>query len=156
MSGDSQVNSQHWNFGPAIFAWLLPGWGHWLVGERCRAMCLAGGIGLLWLVGLLIGGVSVIDRQAHPAWFCAQMLTAPSIAIDYLANRWVGTSLMAQRHDDRKDTGHPPSFGRVREQGILYTSLAGLLNLLSVVDVVYRQHQPRKNPNAGVSTKPRS
>ena len=38
---------------------------------------------------------------------------------------------------------YEPSFGHVYEQGMLYTLLAGLLNLLAILDVAYRHPEPR-------------
>jgi len=34
---------------------------------------------------------------------------------------------------------YEPSFGHIKEQGVLYTALAGLLNLLAILDVAYRE-----------------
>ena len=50
-----------WNPAAAFFTWLLPGLGHWMLGHRRRAVILGGAILLLWLGGLLIGGIGVID-----------------------------------------------------------------------------------------------
>jgi len=124
--------TMQWSLGSTFFAWLLPGLGHWLLGERQRAAILAGSIGGLWIAGLLIGGIGVIDRKAHPAWFVGQILTAPSLAIQYANGQ-------LDHMQDRQVPAHQPSFGRVREQGILYTALAGLLNLLTIIDVASRR-----------------
>ncbi len=125
-----------WNPSAALFAWLLPGLGHVLRGERHRGFVLAVTIGGLWLTGLLIGGVGVVDRKAHPFWFMGQCLVAPSIAVEQASLRVQA----AQRV--REINGEPdlfvPSLGRVHEQGVLFVALAGLLNLLAVIDVLYR------------------
>lgn len=135
---DSVAN---WHFSAAVAAWLVPGLGHWVRGERARACILLVSIMWLWVAGLMIGGVSVCDRRQHPAWFLGQMLVAPSWGVDYY-NRWLMArsgypSLPDRPHD------YEPSYGHVNEQGILYTSLAGLLNLLAIIDVVYRDPQRR-------------
>ncbi len=124
-----------WNPSAAVAAWLLPGLGHYFLGERRRGLILACSIGAVWLGGLVIGGTSVINRKEHPAWFVGQMLAAPSILID------LGGQFGAQRHPDSSPDNAPafePSFGHMYEQGILYTALAGLLNLLAISDVAYR------------------
>jgi len=135
MSMAAKDNSR-WNFLATIGAWLFPGLGYFLMGERKRAAILAVSIGLLWLLGILIGGVSVVDRRQHPAWFLGQMLVAPSLAVDYYQQR------IKQDSDDPTvidlDQGYEPSYGHISEQGILYTALAGLLNLLAMIDVIYR------------------
>ena len=40
------------------------------------------------------------------------------------------------------DATYEPSFGQVYEQGMLYTLLAGLLNLLAMMDVAHRPTNP--------------
>ena len=135
-----------WNFLATIGAWLFPGLGYLLMGERKRAAILAVSIGLLWLSGILIGGVSVVDRQQHPAWFLGQMLVAPSLAVNYYQQQ------IKQDIDDPTviniDQGYEPSYGHISEQGILYTALAGLLNLLAMIDVVYRAPAGQRQENS--------
>ncbi len=128
----------------AAAGWVLPGLGHLLAGHVARGLLLATTLGSLWLGGLLIGGLSVVDRQADPAWFLGQALIAPSLVADRYRARLVAQHRAA--HPDAPggrlvpaDTPpFEPSFGRARELGTLYTSLAGLLNLLAMLDVVYR------------------
>ena len=48
-------------------AWLVPGLGHWVLGQRSRAVILAVGIGSLWLGGVLLGGVGVQIVEFLPA-----------------------------------------------------------------------------------------
>ncbi|MCW5853712.1 MAG: hypothetical protein KIT87_26835, partial [Anaerolineae bacterium] len=42
-------------------------------------------------------------------------------------------------HSDHR---YQPSFAHVNEQGVLYTALAGLINLLAILDVIYKD--PKK------------
>lgn len=128
--------SARWNIAAAFAGWLLPGLGHFLLGQPKRAVVLGITIGTLWLAGLLIGGISVIDRSDHPAWFLGQMLVAPS---------WAANAYRAQLVADHDGTFAPedsppfePAYARAHELGTLFTSLAGLLNLLAVIDVLYR------------------
>lgn len=106
-----------------------------LVGQFARGLIIGIAINSLWVSGLLIGGVGVVNRANHPAWFIGQALTAPSVVVDYVIRRHLYTD-----HPQRmsRPGGYEPSFGRVNEQGILYTALAGLLNLLTILDVMYR------------------
>ncbi len=126
-----------WHVSAAIAGWVLPGMGHALIGERKRGMIIGITIGILWVAGLLVGGVSVIDRAENGAWFVGQVLAGPSIVIDYV----VQVHLKPRARVAGASDGPPyePSFGHVKEQGILYTALAGLLNLLAILDVVYRE-----------------
>ena len=124
-----------WHFHAALGAWLLPGLGHYILGQRQRGAILAATIGSLWLGGLLIGGIDVINRTDHTAWFIGQVLIAPSVAIDVYRAYALGQHPMEPGPDN--DPPYELSFGRVEEQGILYTALAGLLNLLAAMDVLY-------------------
>ncbi len=118
-----------------ILGWLVPGLGHWSLGHRKRACYIAAGIIFLYLTGLLVGGLSVIDRQGDFWWFCGQVFVGPpTLLIQY----WM------QNHptpDDLTNTTTlfaTPSFARVNEVGMLYTTLAGMLNLVAILDAVHR------------------
>ena len=137
LTSPAHTPTGRWHVAAAFAAWLLPGSGHYLVGQKQRGMILATAIGLLWLAGLLVGGITVFDRKDHPYWFAGQMLMAPSVVADG-AHQWLrGKSLPEGPHPD-KNPLFEPSFGRTQEQGVLFTTLAGLLNLLAVIDVLYR------------------
>lgn len=132
MTSDAATNpAGRWNFLAAIAAWAVPGLGHYLLGQPKRGVILLISIGLLWTAGLLVGGISVIDRQDHPAWYLGQMLLAPSVAVNYV-HQYLPEPMPGP------SPAYTPSIARVQEQGILYTALAGLLNLLAILDVLYR------------------
>ena len=136
-----------WNPIAAVAAWLLPGLGHYLLGERRRAVILAVTVGSVWLAGLLIGGIGVVNRVKHPAWFLGQMLVAPSVAVNF-GRQFIDENHLMPVPDSPNPCDHAiyePSFGHVYEQGILYTALAGLLNLLVIMDVVYRHPRHRRD-----------
>jgi hypothetical protein len=120
----------------ALAGWLVPGLGHYLIGERQRGGILAVTIITLYVAGLLIGGVSVCDRREHRLWFLGQVLVAPSVLVDRYHQHLKG--VQATLAED-EPPAFVPSFGRVHEQGVLYTALAGLLNLLAILDLIYRQ-----------------
>jgi hypothetical protein len=135
---------------PALAGWLVPGLGHALLGQRRRGFIIGLAILLLWLAGLLVGGIVSIDRVGNPWWFVPQAVIAPSIAVDYLA-----TWAQPDRSPLPNHTAPPPPppqalplfaavYGRMAEQGVLYTALAGLLNLLAILDVVYCDPQRRR------------
>jgi hypothetical protein len=154
-----------WNPHAAVAGWLIPGLGHIILGQRRRGIILCIAITALWLGGLLIGGVSVIDKydrgeppddkpelRSRSWWYWGQVMIAPSIAIDYLRNNMAvaHSEKLGYKNDpnprarllppspDGLDTPpYEPSFGRVAEQGTLYTALAGMLNLLAMIDVLY-------------------
>src|SRR5215213_9083568 len=49
----------------ALAAWALPGAGYWLVGERARALIVGFTIIALFVAGLLIGGVRVLQVPGY-------------------------------------------------------------------------------------------
>lgn len=131
-----------WNFTAAIAAWLLPGLGHYLVGQRHRGGILAASIGVLWLGGLVIGGIGTFDGEQMPTSIVqyGQYGLGPSILLHEVHRRMALNS------------AYEPGFGRVQEQAVLYTALAGLLNLLAMMDVMYRDPtKPRLTPNGDLA-----
>jgi len=111
----------------AICAWFVPGAGHWLLGLRGRGtvMCLA--IGILFLLGLMLGSVHVVDPYQHKAWFAAQILCGvPAIVTAMLEAGPLAGQVVRDRGFD---------------YGLVYAGVAGLLNLLCILDAIYRAHE---------------
>lgn len=146
---ESNVAGPSWQPHAAVAAWLLPGLGHLILGHRQRGAVLAAGIGGLWLLGILIGGIGVIDHRDYSEgsrvkfslWFLGQMLTGPSIAADVYDQHLKAASERAFDHlpqpQDRPRPFYVPSFGHVAEIGTLFTALAGMLNVLVIIDAAY-------------------
>ncbi|MCC6681309.1 MAG: hypothetical protein IT445_10460 [Phycisphaeraceae bacterium] len=135
----------------ALLGWLLPGLGHWLIGQRQRAVILCLAIGGLWLAGALIGGIGVFDRKEHKMWFLGQMLVAPSVVVD-VAHESLATRYGPPLPNANPPAAFSPAYGRTQEQGLLYSALAGMLNLLAMVDVLYRQPPGVRLEAAGART----
>jgi len=114
-----------------LAAWAMPGLGHWLVGRRLHAKVVGGAVGFLWITGLAVGGLSVIDARLAPvgqrSWFVAQAGVGPSCALERL-------------HAHLREGAHPPAMalGRGRDVGTLLLAAAGLLNLMAVADAMLR------------------
>lgn len=138
----STPNEPTWRPMAAGLAWLAPGLGHWWIGDKARAVVLAVSISALWLGGLLIGGFGAVDSKQNQWWFVGQMLTAPSVAVEGMQR--TGVIRAKKGPDDRGLLTYEPPFGRSAEQGVLYTALAGLLNLLTMIDVLYRDPPPAR------------
>lgn len=117
-----------------ILAWLLPGLGHWWLGHRSRALLIGAGVLGLYTGGLLIGGLDVIDRRGDFLWYCGQVLAGPQTpALQMVRN--------ARPAPDDPDTAvnytyAQPSFSHANEIGQLYAAIAGMLNLLAILDVI--------------------
>ena len=132
-----------WNIPAAVAAWLVPGLGHFLAGHTQRGIILLVCIGGLWLSGLLIGGISVVQYRANDGsvrpWYLGQALIAPSIAVEYTHDRYRARYAGREPRADDPDPPYEPAYGRAYELGTLYTALAGLLNLLAIIDIAYRE-----------------
>jgi len=49
----------------ALASWLVPGAGYWLLGERVRAVVIGVTITALYIAGLLIGGIKVLEVPGY-------------------------------------------------------------------------------------------
>jgi hypothetical protein len=82
----------------------------------------------------------LVELRSKP-WAIAQVLTGPAALA---AGAW---SVWASADPDGSDgDGEPPgavSHGRVNEIGVLYTAVAGMLNLLTIIDASHRASQPQ-------------
>ena len=107
-----------------IVAWLIPGAGHWLIGQRERAIYIFLGVGSLFLLGIMLGSIFMIDPAYSKPWFCAQILVGGPALIATLA---AGL-----------DSGVAEIFGRGVDLGQVYTGVAGLLNLMCILDALVR------------------
>jgi len=187
----------------AICGWLLPGAGYFLIGQIGRALGIGITIILLFVAGLLIGGVreievpgfnvdtgekqmvtlvdpvthrALLDSQNRPQtgwalevsalgeirdkpWSVPQVLAGP-IAI--ASGVWSvhnaaadGQTMQIDPATGKLDvkTGKAPlgaiSHARVNEIGSLYLSVAGLLNLMAIIDSTWRaSHLSQKRKEA--------
>lgn len=132
-----------WNLPAAVAGWLVPGLGHFLSGHVRRGVILFVCIGGLWLSGLLIGGISVVSTRSLNgslrAWFIGQAMIAPSFAVEYTHDRYRARFPGREPRPDDASVPYQPAYGRAYEIGTLYCALAGALNLLAIVDIVYRE-----------------
>ena len=110
-----------------LLAWLVPGAGHFALNEKKRAAIIFAAIVLTFCAGLYIGSIGVIDPVNAKPWYAAQIMNSPAVA--------------ALGHLTR--TGNYPVYGRLNEIGQIYTGIAGLLNLLCIVNAVYIAHLRR-------------
>jgi hypothetical protein len=76
---------------------------------------------------LYIGSVGVVNPVGAKPWYVAQVMNTPAVAALGQITR----------------SGEYPVHGRPNEIGQIYTSIAGLLNLLCIVNAVYLAHLRR-------------
>jgi hypothetical protein len=184
-----------------ICAWIIPGWGYFLIGERARAMTSGVAIVALFLAGILVGGIRVMDppgwgqygymsqmvqrfnrshqrmestytrvepssaeearnpviddgdHVAGPAlvfqptseladkpWYVGQILCGP---ITLIASA-VSVHAAHPSADAPGQETWPSSHSRSWEIGTLYTAVAGMLNLLVIIDSAHRASQGKQ------------
>ena len=145
----------------AVLAWLVPGLGHLYVGHRRRGVLIMVATALLLAGGVLIGGPDVVDRRNDRLWFIAQSGCGPVVfALDALRERIspgqsYDFSPRARTDDRQRYADEDPemrrmlrraSIGHVNEIGTLYIALAGLMNLVVVLDFFnpHRLPSPRE------------
>ncbi len=123
--------AQPWKDNHALFlistgalAWLVPGAGHYALNEKRRGLVIFVALVLTFTVGVYVGSIGVVDPVHARPWYVAQVMNSPLVM---LLGR-IGA------------TGEYRVFGRANEIGQIYTSIAGLLNLLCIVNAVYTAH----------------
>ena len=128
-----QSNDAYNPYLAGFLAWLVPGAGHWYLGQRSRGGVIFAAICATFLLGIVLSGLEMIDPQNAKAWFCAQLLCGTPTLI----------SLLVQ---DQATTINE-IYGRGVDLGQVYAGVAGLLNLLCILDVLDRKPQslPRQN-----------
>lgn len=111
-----------------LAAWALPGGGHFIIKERKRAIIIFVTVTLTFLTGLYIGSIAVIDKVGAKPWYAAQIMTSPVVGL--IAN--VAETSVTEVGERRY-----VSYGRPYDVGQIYTSIAGMLNLLCIISAVY-------------------
>ena len=107
-----------------LLGWIIPGAGYFLIKEKSRAIVIFVTITLTFGVGLYMGSIGVINPVNAMPWYIAQILVSPFVAI--LGHISTVEKLLV--------------YGRTNDFGQIYTGIAGLLNLLSIVTSVYLAH----------------
>jgi len=132
-------------------AWLVPGLGHMLQGRRLRGLVVFGLLVGLFVVGSLLAEGTNLSRERHFYYWSGQfMLGAPALVAEALFG-------------SARVTAHIP----LVEAGLVYGCVAGLLNVLAMIDVYAwgeareigldpRTHQPAGSAAASTPTTPAS
>jgi TM2 domain-containing membrane protein YozV len=136
-------------FAAALLAWVFPGLGHLFLGRRGKALVLAGCI-----VALFVLGVAMDSRLAVNAG-----LEDPLALLFSLAQLGVGAPYVVARY---LGLGAPPTLTELNllvkspsyEYGNTFTAVAGLLNVLVILDALdtargIRRHAPAPAAETG-------
>ena len=125
----------------ALAGWVLPGLGYWLIGQRGRAIACGVTIILVFFAGILIAGVRVVQapdmsapgntfqRILQRPWFIGQVLNGPM---------GITAAMISDKLADSPTYRHIEAKARLAEIGTLYTAVAGMLNLLTIIDASHR------------------
>jgi len=105
----------------ALVGWFIPGGGYFLLRETARAIIIFITVALTFGLGLYIASIGVVDPISERLWYLAQILSSPLVTV--IGHFTAG--------------GGYPVYGRPSEMGQIYTSTAGLLNLLCIVNSVH-------------------
>jgi hypothetical protein len=121
----------------AILGWVIPGGGYAVIKDYKRAAIVFVVLTLMFGTGLYVGSLAVIDTINAHAWYYAQILFSPVVELIARSNASSGEHV----------------YGRPSEIGQLYTSLAGMLNLVCAVkaaaiaahgDLVYKKDKDKE------------
>src|SRR6185436_3361442 len=70
-------------------AWLVPGLGHFLIGQKARGIIFFAAIHLLFGAGLLVGGIRSINPPEQPIWTYTQFLSGwPMLVSNYFEKNY--------------------------------------------------------------------
>jgi len=120
-----------------LLAYLVPGLGHFYLGERTRGIIFCAVITVTFWCGVAIGGVrTTVDTQQRRAWFIAQLCAgANTLAI-------VGV----QKVFEERFKSLPKAYWPAEDIAVVYTGVAGLLNLLVILDALVRAEKGVRVP----------
>jgi hypothetical protein len=156
----------------AIASWIMPGLGYVLLGERARGYTIMVTVMTLFISGMLIAGVRVIDvpgydkngfqdrvndrgqrierstdfeyQNGHPALFSSDFIAEIAAKPWYVGQVFAGPinliASLVSIHEAQVNL--PMTHARLQEIGTLYTAVAGMLNLLAILDASSRAANP--------------
>ena len=105
-----------------MLAWLLPGAGHWYIGQRGKAVTFCFVLVTIFALGVLLTEGGCVDLGRHPWAFILQVCAAgPAL---------VALTLTAGAHE--------MAASKLADLGMLLTLVGGALNVLLIADAVYR------------------
>ena len=116
-----------------LLAWAVPGLGHIYLGERGRGVVLLITITITFWSGVAIGGVvNTVDPVGRRLWFTAQICNGGHT----LAALMIRRAVVPPPQEDSV----PAVVGHwvAADIGVHYTGVAGLLNLLVILDALAR------------------
>ncbi len=149
-----------------VLALMLPGLGHWVRGERRRGRLICAGVLGLFAIGLLVGGIEVVDRRESRIWFVGQAGVGPlALGVDWvhqnvfkgvdrdsgerrsaLPGETIGPGGWIEEAEPGQRPPNIRSVAKVNELGTLFCAVAGMLNLIVILDAVFPRRVGRAAP----------
>ena len=124
----SSAMKQQYRPGAAVMGWLLPGLGHIVIGQQKRGVLIMCGAFLLIAFGLLIGGLDTVDMNQDRLWFMAQAGNGPiAFMLDFFNQSFLKSASAGEQ-------ANLTSLGNLNSIGTLYIALAGLMNIVVILD----------------------
>ncbi|HUN81174.1 MAG TPA: DUF6677 family protein [Phycisphaerae bacterium] len=124
----------------AAFAWLVPGLGHWWLGHRARAAIFFVVITVTFWAGVAVGGVrNTVSPRDNGAWIAAQLCVGPQSLFALYLN---------QKTLERSDSDSLKAAWPASNISVVYAGVAGLLNLLVIIDAMARCEASRRTAPA--------
>lgn len=141
-----------------LLAMVLPGLGHVVLGQVRRGVLIAGGVLGLFAAGLFIGGIDAVDSREDRLWFLGQACVGVvAFGVDHLhqhrfkvdddgvlRSAWPGevrqadgTPALADPADPSQRPPNIKGLAKMNELGTLFTTLAGFLNIIVVLDALF-------------------
>ena len=121
-----------------LIGWLLPGAGHLFIGDRKRGLILLITIAATFWLGVGIGGVKNTVAPGERGWWFVGQICAGGHALATMG--WA--SVIPDPRKEGKDPAGVIGYGRSEEVSAVYTSIAGMLNLLVLLDAMARADRP--------------
>ena len=132
----------------AFLAWLIPGLGHWYQGRKGKAVLYFVCILSLFLIGLALGDWQVVywrwvnplrDSEKfcinYPGQFFAGLIAFPALIQATLQFYGLDPILFGYLAEpSQNEINGLYESGKFVEMGYLYTTIAGLLNILAIFD----------------------
>lgn len=131
-----------------LVSWLLPGAGHWVIGQRGRAALFGLTVVGVFLAGLWMGGLSTVSVYAHKWAFLLQIFDGP------LAMLAAGAHYGAQYLAGHPDVALLPpatvaklantSPSALADLGMTFTLVSAAFNVLVMADAFYQADRPEE------------
>ena len=151
----------------ALVAWLVPGAGYWVIGQPARAVTVGATIVGLFVLGIFLAGIRVVEvpgfdeagrrinvdhvgrrfDRRDPGYAQGSWVMTSRGLIGEIANKpWyipqivAGPITLAASALSVKaaQAGVSRVHARLMDIGVLYTAIAGMLNLLAIIDSAHR------------------